>query len=588
MLFLIRKLGKLLRGKITPFQIIVGCVLGAMLGFMPGFSHAPGLIFALSFALLVINGNLLLAGLVGLVAKLLSLLLLPVAYYAGRALLDGPTEGLFQSLINAPVFALFGFENYVTTGGLLIGALFGLAVGIAVARGITAFRTKMAGLNAGSPRYQEITSKKWMKLGTFIFVGGGSKKPDYAALLAKKTGNPIRILGVVLVVLSLVLAGITYQFFSGTIVTTALRNGMEQAVGATVDLESAEIDLKAGRMTLLGIAAADPNALGTDIFRAEKIEADISGANLLRKRLQLDRVVVTGATSGEKRKIPGRRTVAAPKTSAPIPVPIPDTKSIEDYFENAKVWRERLAQAKKWMDKISGPPSEKSVDADQVTVEERLRRIAEAQGYASLNASHLIEGSSTFLLSELQANKVTVSQLPGEVLSIVAHNLSTQPSLAQGSPKISIQSVSDKVGFEADFGGISAGGGDNALSFHYRGLPVDQVMGSIKSTKTTLKGGTIDIAASGRYFTNSGAIDLPLEATLKNTTISLGGRDTKVSSFTLPIGLTGQLDNPRIKVDAKSLGNLAIKAGTDALKEKATEKLKDQAGGLFKQLLGGE
>ena len=555
MLFLIRKLGKLLRGNITPFQIIAGCVLGAMLGFMPGFSNAPGLIFVLSFALLVINGNLLLAGLVGIAAKLLSFLLLPVSYYAGRALLDGPTEGLFQSLINAPVFALFGFENYVATGGLLIGALFGLVIGIGVARGINAFRGKMAGLNESSPRYQEMMTKKWMKLGTFIFVGGGSKKPDYAALLEKRTGNPIRILGVVLVVLSLVLAGVTYQFFSGTIVTTALRSGMEKAIGATVDLVSAEIDLKAGRMTLNGIAAADPNALGTDIFRAEKIEADISGANLLRKRLQL---------------------------------PIPDTKSIEDYFENAKVWRERLAQAKKWMDKISGPPSEESAEADEETLEERLQRIAEAQGYASLNASHLIEGAPTFLISELQANKVTVSQLPGEMLSIVTSNLSTQPSLAQGSPKLSITSASDKVAFEADFGGISAGGGDNVLSFHYRGLPVDQVMGSLKSTKTTLKGGTIDVAASGRYFTTSGAIDLPLKATLNNTTISLGGRDTKVSSFTLPIGLTGQLDNPRIKVDAKSLGDLAIKAGTDALKQKATEQLKDKAGGIFNKLLGGE
>jgi len=586
MLSLIRKLGKLLRGNITPFQIIAGCVLGAMLGFMPGFSNAPGLFFALSFALLVINGNLLLAGFVGIAAKLLSLLLLPVSYYAGRTLLDGPTESLFQSLINAPVFALFGFENYVATGGLLIGGLFGLIVGIGISRGIAAFRTKMAGLNESSSRYQEVMSKKWMKLGTFIFVGGGSKKPDYAALMEKRTGNPIRILGVVLVALSLVLAGITYQFFSGTIVTTALRSGLENAVGATVDLESAEIDLKAGRMTLKGIAAADPNALDTDIFRAEKIEADISGANLLRKRLQLDRVVVTGATSGEQRKIPGKRTVAAPKTSAPIPVPIPDTKSIEDYFKNAKVWRERLAQVKKWMDKISGPPSEVSVESNEETLEMRLQRIAEAQGYASLNASHLIEGAPIFLISELQANKVTVSQLPGEVLSIVANNLSTQPSLAHGSPKISVTSASDKVSFEADFGGIS--GGDNALSFHYRGLSVDQVMGSLKSVKTTLKGGTIDLAASGRYFTTSGAIDLPLEATLRETTISLGGRNAKVSSFTLPIGLTGQLDNPRIKVDAKLLGDLAIKAGTEALKEKATEKLKDKAGSLYNKLLGGE
>lgn len=588
MIFLLRKLGKLLRGNVTPFQIIAGCMLGAMLGFMPGFMQAPGLIVALTFALLLINANLLLAGFVGIATKLLSLLLLPVSFYAGRALLDGPTEALFKVLINAPVFALFGFETYVTTGGLLIGGLLGLATGILITRGITAFRTKMADLNENSPKYEEVMGKTWMKLGTFIFVGGGSKKTDYAALLEKKTGNPIRIIGVVLVTLCIVLGAVTYQFFSASIVTTALRSGLEQANGATVDLESAELDLKAGRMTLNGIAVADPNNLGADLFRAVKIEADVSGANLLRKRLQLDRVVVTGATSGEKRRIPGRRTVAAPEPVATVPVPIPDTKSIDDYINNAKVWRERLAQAKKWIDKISGPASSEPTEAEEEDLEARLRRLAESQGYASLSAPHLIEGAPTLLISELQANQVTVSQLPGEVLNIVAHNLSTQPGLAGGSPKVSINSESDNVAFEADFGGISATGGDNALSFHYRGIPVDQVMGSLKSTKTTLKGGTIDVAASGRYFTTSGTIDLPLKATLHDTTLSLAGRDTKVSSFTLPIGLAGSLDNPRIKVDAKSLGDLALKAGTDALKEKATEKLKEKAGGLFNKLLGGE
>jgi len=75
---------------------------------------------------------------------------------------------------------------------------------------------------------------------------------------------------------------------------------------------------------------------------------------------------------------------------------------------------------------------------------------------------------------------------------------------------------------------------------------------------------------------------------LLNTTLSLGGRGTNLSSFTLPIGLSGPLDNPRIKVDAISLGDLALKAGQDALKEKATEQLKGKVGGLFDKLLGGE
>ena len=90
-MFLLRKFGVLLRGKATPFQIIAGCLLGAWLGFMPGFFHAPGLIVVLTLALIFLNANLFLAGIVGLAAKLLSFVLLPVSFNLGRALLDGPT-----------------------------------------------------------------------------------------------------------------------------------------------------------------------------------------------------------------------------------------------------------------------------------------------------------------------------------------------------------------------------------------------------------------------------------------------------------------------------------------------------------------
>jgi uncharacterized protein (TIGR03546 family) len=586
MFFLLRKIARLLRGKVTPFQIIAGCLLGTMLGFMPGWAHAPGLIAALSLGLILINANLLLAGLVGLAARLLALLLLPVTFQVGHFLLDGPARGFFKLLVNTPVLALFGFDSYVATGGLAVGGLLGLAAGLLMARAVTAFRRRMADAGRHSARYQELMGKKWMRFGVFVLAGGGMKQPDYAALLQKHTGNPIRPLGAVLVVLSLALGVILCQFFASTIVTTALRDGLEQANGATVDLAGADIDLKAGRMVLRGLAAADPNALDTDLFRAERIEADISGVSLLRKRLQLDRVVITGATSGEPRRVPGRRIASAAEPSSPIKWP--DAKSIGDCIKNARVWRERLAQAQKWLDQLSGSDAAKGPAAGE-SLEARLQRTAAAQGYANVTAAHLVTGAPTLLISDLQANKVTVRTIPGESLDFTAHNLSTQPALAGGAPEISITSASDRIGFHASFAGLSRAGGDNSITFHYRGLPVDRVMQSLKLTGgTTLKGGTIDLAAQGRYLAGDGTIDLPLDTTLRDTTLTLNGRATKISSFTLPIGLTGPLDNPRIKIDAQSLGKLALQAGADALRDKAAEQLKGQAGGFFNSLLGGK
>lgn len=581
-MFLLRKFGRLLRGKATPFQIIAGCLLGAWLGFLPGFADAPGLVAVAALALIVLNANLFLAGIVGVAAKLLSLALLPLSFAVGRVLLDGPTEGVFRTLLNAPVFALFGFESYVATGGLVVGGVFGLGVGLALAGALGAFRRRMAALGEDSPRLHALTQKPWARALLFLFAGGGRKQPDYAALLAQsRIGNPIRTLGAVLVLLILVLGGIGSQFLASPILTAQLRSALEEANGATVDLAGVDLDLKAGRLTLTGLAVADANALGTDLFRAERVEAAISGMNLLRKRLQLDRVEVVGATSGEARRVPGRRTRPAVKPVKPA-VP-PGSGSLEEYLKNAQVWRERLAQVKEWLDRASGPsaPAQGGTAASAgESLEDRLRRLAAERGYAAVKATHLIEGAPSLLIRELRAAKVTLQQLPGESLDVTARNLSTQPSLAGGAPEIAITSASDRLGFKATFSGLSAAGGDNPIAFHYRGLPVDAVAQDLKiSGGTVLSGGTIDLAGRGRYLGAGGAIDLPLEATLKDTRINVGSRPTKIARFALPIGLAGSLANPTITVDAKALGNLAVQAGTEVLKEKAGEKLQEALGG---------
>ena len=81
---MVRTIGKLLRGKATPFQLFSACVLGAMLGFMPGYSQAPGLVIALGLALVILNANLALAAIIGAAAKLLSLALMPVSFACGQ------------------------------------------------------------------------------------------------------------------------------------------------------------------------------------------------------------------------------------------------------------------------------------------------------------------------------------------------------------------------------------------------------------------------------------------------------------------------------------------------------------------------
>src|SRR5262245_39562343 len=122
-MFSLRKFGSILRGAATPFQVFSACVLGALIGFAPGFVRAPALVVGLVLLLVILNANVGLALMVAGLAKLVSLATMPVSFAAGRFLLDGPTRPLFATAINAPVLAFCGLEWYVGAGGLLLGLL---------------------------------------------------------------------------------------------------------------------------------------------------------------------------------------------------------------------------------------------------------------------------------------------------------------------------------------------------------------------------------------------------------------------------------------------------------------------------------
>ena len=575
-----RKIGAILRGKATSFQLIAGCVLGAMLGFLPGFSAAPGLTVLLALLLVLLNANLLLAAVVGAVAKLLSWLLLPLSFELGRLLLDGPTEPLFRRMVNTPVLALLGVENYTATGGLVLGVLFGGLTGWLVARGVKSFRLRMAKAGETSEKLKAWNQRRWVRWSVCLLAGGGLKSPDYAALATKKIGNPIRPLGAAFVVFSTVLIVVGTKFFASDIVTNALREGLETANGATVELESAELDLGAGKLVVTGLAVADPNALGTNLFAADRIEADVSSSDLLRKRLTIDRIVVSGGRLSEARRVPGQRVEGAPE--ARFGIPLPDAESIEGYLANAQLWRERLAQVKSWLDRLSSPSPDAAPASDapaEETWSERLERLAQERGYAALIAERLISDSPTLMVSEFEADSVRASWLPEETLTIRGHNLSTQPWLSDAIAAVEVNSSKDTLGFTVKTGA------ESQVTAHYRGIPAARITEALK--KPLLEGGTVDLALAGTYSTIDGTINVPLDVTLHDTTVQVAGRAVPLDNFTLPVGLSGPLDSPRIKVDADQLGRIAKEAGTQLLKDKASEALGDKAGGLLKGLLGG-
>ena len=600
-----RKIGSIIRGKATPFQLASACVLGAALGFVPGFAQGPGLIVALLLLLVVLNANLLVSLLAGVVGQLASLLLMPVSFAVGRLLIDGPTAGLLKVLINAPLLALFGFEYYATTGGLVLGAVFGLVLAVILVKAITAFRKKLASLEEGSERFKRLTRRKSVRVLLFVFVGKGHGRKTYADLLATGIGNPIRPIGVVFALLVVALLAIVAVFARGPIVTMALQRGLEQANGATVDVKSADLDLSEGKLTITGLALADPAALDTDLFRAESLVADISGLSLLKKRLKLDRVVASGASNGAQRVVRGH-LIGKP---APPPPPSPEAEggTISDYLDNAEKWRQRLAQARQWLEKLSGP-----ADAEDDTVpgepEEPGESLAEwleqqvrLKGYRLVRAEHAVTGAPTFHVVELLIDQLTTDKVKDETLTITASDLSTHPGLVQQAPRLTIKSSGGSLDLELKLGQVAAVKTDNTVALTYLGLPTDDIGRHLRiGDVTPIAGGTIDLVLNGSWWRGADdgelQVDLPLAVTLNDTTVAVpAAGSAPVDNLKLTLGVTGALANPRISFDRKQFADALVQAGAAQLAgrvrgeaDKLIEQGKQQLGDELGEQLGDQ
>ncbi|MFG0329974.1 MAG: DUF2062 domain-containing protein [Phycisphaerales bacterium] len=613
-MFITRKIGKFFRGKATPLQIMLAAALGAMVGFTPGFMPAPGLNLTLIALLIVLNANLLVAGAVGLLALAVAIPLAPITFAIGRFFLDGPTQPLFKSLINAPVFAWFGFDYYLVTGGMFLGLLFGLVVGYLLIRALATFRRKMASLEEGSDRYKRFAGKWWARVLTFVFIGGGHGKAKYADLMKKRFGNPIRPLGVVFVALVAGLLYIGSIWFSEPVVTALTKTQLERANGATVDLESADLDIGGASFIMVNLAMADPNALETNILETKRVEMNVDTRDLLRKRITVERAQLTDAASGSTRKTPGRIIGPPfdPPPSQEEEPTLPGEKTIEDYIEQAEEWKERLEQVRRWLEKISESrePADDSIPPDErekETLEERLKREIRTLGYSRVRASHLVDEAPTLLVRELLVEGLRAEQLNGEIVDVTGRNLSTHPDLVAEAPEIEVRTRdTDTMRFYAMFAEAAGVSGSNVLEARYAGLPVDRAMAALRlpDGATPLQGGTMTLEIDGEFQTrNGGWVEFPLMVQLANTTLVMPGGDTApLDALEVPIGLRGPFSSPRIAFDDDTFSNALVEAGkaqlaqrfdeevgakVDEVKDEIGKKIGDEVGEEANKLLEG-
>jgi uncharacterized protein (TIGR03546 family) len=584
-----RKLGTLLRGKATPFQIVAACVLGAMLGFAPEVRQAPGLYALLVGALLVINANLGLALLVAGLTKLLSWIAAPVSFEVGQFLLDGPATGLARAVVNAPIFAWCGLSYYAVAGGQALGFVVGLVVGLLLARSVRAFQRRMAASANNPSKLNELAGKGWAKALTWVFFGGRAKG-TWDDILAKKVGNPIRVVGVVIVAVLGAGLWLGHGYITRTWAHDNLALRLEQVNGATADVGAVTLDFGDGRFGLESLALADPEALSKDLFRADQLAADFDQVDILKRRVHMAQLVISGAKSGSPRTMPGTLKPTLPTDPAPGgPQPGEDDGlwSLDEVLAEAELWKGRLEQAKRVLEKVAG---DKPVPGEDESYSERAARKAREAGWFNVEAGHLVDEAPTFTLSELVVDGLVADWLPGRLLDVRGSNLSTQPWLLDGAPKVTISSRDGAVGFDVDLAPASKAGGKGGLRMHWKGLAVDDALGMLKLTdKAPMSGGTLDLELDGGWANGAiGVLDLPLRATFRGTTFAVPGmQPSTVDAFTLPIGLSGPLDALVVKFDTGALTKALSDAGKAELANRLQSEFDKHLGGVLGDQLDG-
>lgn len=607
MLFL-RKLGPLLLGKASRFQILVASTVGAMLGFVPGFfllgfgrglSDAPALVFSLLAIVLILNTNLAVFGLSFVLAKLAAVPLLPLSFEVGSILLDGPTQGLFRWLINAPFFAWFGLERYATTGGLALGFVVGLVFGILFWTGLRKLQTRMADVEDGE-RYQQWTGKFWVRALSWLFLGARPKPGIWEAKLeAQKRVSPIRWLGLAAAVLFGLGLYLAQSFFAGPALRHLAREGLESWNGATVDLARAEVDLAGARMSLAGLALADPEALETDSFRARSLELSVGTTALLSRRFVIDEIHSKEASSGLQREQKGER-IRKESEAPPAPPAEPGdkaSKTLEDYVKDAQKWHARLQRVSEILARLQGSSeagSDGTTEEDKRRAEDAAREQARLLGLARARAEHLVRGAPRVLVRKLAFEGLRVAGFE-ELFDVSAKNVSTAPSLVDDPLSVELRSRSGSMLFQ--FGADASKNESASTNFVWKGIPIDTIAGELLGLP--LRGGSVDLSLRGDLdFSKKGGawIDLPLRVTLRDTTLALQGvQETALDQVEIPLGLRGPLGSPRITVETKAFVDALITSGRAELAKQVGAKLEsllgDQVpglGGTVQDVLGGK
>lgn len=575
---ILRKIGKILRGKATPFHIIAATTLAALYAFTPGWPQSPLLAILLPLLIIIINANLVVFGLSFLLFQLVHWLIIPLQFQIGIILVDGPLQSLWALLANAPVFAWLGVEYYLVPAGLLLGLLFGLLLGVLLSGQLQRFRRHMAHLERDSGKFQKLMARRWVRILGWILIGGTKAKGDWMKLTEKRIGNPLRPLGLVFAAGLAVLIAIGMMLLDSAIVGNLVRENLTRANGATVDLEGFDLSLRDGSLNIGAFAAADPEDLERNRFSSANVGVSFQAADFLRRRVVVDEVAVSTPRSGTQRTLPGQRVSrpAADSTgTSPDDAEDDSSWSILDMVEDTAVWRGRLETAYRLYQQWGPLLASDTGDADEpVSWRQRLMERARATGYAAVSSPDVVRGHPRIWVRNFEALDFQNVGESSQRWNITGKNLASEPARLPEEGGVDIRSVDGLwdlgVSWHPDQGAV-----ETRVRLIRENWPVEELRQLLNNPQGfPIESGWIDIRADGPA--NLESLNLPVRVIVRDARIRTLGQDLNVSRIEVPAKIKGRLDRPRLHVDSSDWMDALRGAAGNQLREEIQQRSVDE------------
>ena len=586
---IIRNLAKLLRGGASPGQIMLSAVLGVLLGMIPGINLTL-LLGVLVF--LVFNANFGLVFLTYAIGKGICLLLAPVTFRIGHALIhDIGLEGLFRAAADTPVIALMDLHVYCLVGGLAAGAVLGVAIGWAAVRAVLALRRAFLEAQKRTDKVDKVGQNRAVKL--FMRVVFGKQKVAAADGLAEKFPL-LRKWGIGLAAIVAVIAVAGELLLAPVIAKSLVVKGLQAAAGAEANVASMKLSVFGGRLEMLNVEVTDADKPTHNMIQIEKLEGDISVRDLLRKRFVIDKLEVSAAAMGTQRQSPGKVYAEAPAPPSEEPQDALSSwlektedirkykrylEKVKDYLDRRRAERERLEQAQ--------TPEQRQRE------QEYMASMAKRRGYLKLSAQEILTKHPAWIVRELTVDRITVSG-GTKTYRLDSRELSSAPELNPNPMKIEVTEaggMAARVSF--DFATVD---GLHQVEARVPEVSVGEGLKLSPKAPLDVTAGKADVEANGTFSAQS--LHLPVSLDLKELhakcregkqVLGMDARTadevfSSLNGLKITALLEGTVSSPSLKIDEQqvlaSMKDALVRAGKAELAnrvDKALGEARDRA-----------